>query len=194
MAQLFVKVPQERIGVLIGSDGCVKECIENKLQVELEIDSESGGIIITLNKDAVDPSLLFKAKDIVLAIGRGFSSERAYKLLQDDYNVLIVIDLREIFGRSRSNIKRIKGRIIGKDGKTRRIIEELTEAYVSIYGHTVAIIGGIEQAEVAREAINLLIKGSQHATVYKHLQRKRHQLKKKRFELWEDRHLIPEES
>ncbi|MCW4021029.1 MAG: KH domain-containing protein [Candidatus Bathyarchaeota archaeon] len=194
MAQLFVKIPRERIGVLVGPDGRVKANIEKNLPVEIEIDSETGDITINLNKDASDPSLLFKAKDIVLAVGRGFSPGRAYNLLQDEDNLLAIIDLREIFGRNQSDIKRVKGRIIGKEGKTRRIIEELTEAYVSVYGHTVAIIGGIEQAETAREAITMLIKGSQHATVYKFLQRKRHQLKRRRLELWEGRPLIPEET
>jgi rRNA processing protein Krr1/Pno1 len=53
-----------------------------------------------------------------------------------------IIDLRLIFGRSESDIKRIKGRIIGTEGKTRKLIEELTEADVVVYGHTVGIIGG----------------------------------------------------
>jgi ribosomal RNA assembly protein len=171
----------------------VKEYIQKKLSVELEIESETGKIVINLKKDATDPSLLFKAKDTVLAIGRGFSPERAYRLLEDDYNMLVIIDLREILGRSQLNIKRVKGRIIGKEGKTRRIVEEMTEAYVSVYGHTVAILGGIEQAEIARGAISLIIKGSRHATVYKYLQRKKGNLKKQKLELWEGSPLLPEE-
>ena len=143
VAQLFAKIPRERIGVLIGPNGKVKDYIEKKVSVNLEIDSETGDITITLNKDASDPSLLFKAKEIVQAIGRGFSPRRAYKLMEDDYCCLTIIDLREIFGRNPSNIKRIKGRVIGKDGRTRRVIEELTEAHISIYGFTIAIIGGI---------------------------------------------------
>jgi ribosomal RNA assembly protein len=137
--------------------------------------------------------LLFKAKEVVLAIGRGFSPIRAYKLLQDEYTTFVIIDLREILGRSQSDIKRIKGRIIGKKGKTRKLIEELTDSYVSIYGYTVAIIGDIEQIEITKEAISMIIKGNQHATVYKYLQRKRHELKKVRLQLWEGRPLIPEE-
>ncbi len=194
MAQLFAKIPRQRIGVLIGPDGRVKEHIEKEVQVELDIDSEAGNVTINLNEDAEDPSLLFKARDAVLAIGRGFSPDRAYQLLEQEYCILTVIDLRAIFGRSQSDIRRVKGRIIGKEGKTRRIIEELTDASVSVYGHTVSIIGGIEQAETAREAINMLIKGSQHVTVYKYLQRKRHELKKKRLELWEGRPLVPKET
>jgi ribosomal RNA assembly protein len=193
MAQLYVKIPRERVGVLIGLNGKVKEYIEKRLPVKLDIDSVSGGIIINLKENAVDPSLLFKAKEVVLAIGRGFSPIRAYKLLQDEYTTFVIIDLREILGRSQSDIKRIKGRIIGKKGKTRKLIEELTDSYVSIYGYTVAIIGDIEQIEITKEAISMIIKGNQHATVYKYLQRKRHELKKVRLQLWEGRPLIPEE-
>jgi ribosomal RNA assembly protein len=82
-------------------------------------------------------------------------------------------------------MKRLKGRIIGKEGKTRRIIEELTETNVSVYGHTVSIIGNMEQAEVAKEAIRMLIRGSLHQTVYRFLHRKRREFKKKKMELWE---------
>ncbi len=194
MAQLFVKISRDRIGVLIGPDGSVKEHIEKNLSVRLDINSETGDVTISLDKDAQDPSLLFKAKDAVLAIGRGFSPERAYKLLEAEDVMLVIIDLREIFGRSPSDIERIKGRLIGKEGKTRRIIEEVTEAFISVHGHTVSIIGGIEQAEVAREAVNLLIKGSQHVTVYRFLERKRQELKKRKLELWEGRPLSPEET
>jgi len=191
--QLFVKIPKERIGVLIGQDGKTKREIEENLNVKLEVDSETGDVTINLNEDSTDPSQLFKARDIVLAIGRGFSPQRAFRLLHDEDVMLTIIDLREIFGRSKSDIRRVKGRIIGKEGKTRRIIEECTEAYISVYGHTVSIIGGVEQSEIAREAISMLIKGNQHATVYRFLQRKRHELKRRKLELWEGSSLIPKE-
>ena len=183
----FVKVPRERIGALIGPNGHVKESVEKQLSVDLQIDSQTGDITITLSPTATDPSLLFRAKEVITAIGRGFSPERAFRLLQDDDTILVVIDLREIVGRSQSDIKRLKGRIIGKEGKTRRIIEELTDASVSVHGHTVSIIGDIDQAEAAREAIQMLIRGSQHRTVYRFLHKKRRELKKKRLELWEPR-------
>ncbi len=194
MSQLFVKIPRDRIGALIGPEGGAKQRLEKRLQVELEIDSQSGDVAMSLGKDVQDPSLLFKAKDYVLAVGRGFSPDRANKLLQDEENMLTVIDLREIFGRSDSDIQRVKGRVIGTEGKTRKIIEELSEAFISVYGHTISIIGGVEQSEIAREAVSMLIKGSQHATVYKFLQRKRQDLKKSRLELWEDSTLFSAET
>jgi len=90
-----------------------------------------------------------------------------------------------MFGTSQSELQRVKGRIIGQEGKTRRIIEELTEADVSIHGHTVAIIAGLEEMEVAREAVKMLLRGSMHSTVYRYLHRKRRELKKRKLELWE---------
>jgi ribosomal RNA assembly protein len=181
----FVRVPRERVGVLVGPDGKVKQFIEERLMVELRVESESGGVTIVLRGDAVDPSLLLRAKDVVTAIGRGFAPERAFRLIRNEDNIFDVIDLRLVFGRSESDIKRVKGRIIGANGKTRNLIEELSEADVVVYGHTVGFIGTFEQVDVARNAVQMLISGSQHHTVYKYLQRKRSDFKKQRLQLWE---------
>lgn len=191
MAQLFVKIPKERIGVLIGVNGSVKNHIEEKLGVKLDIDGETGDVTITLKEKAEDPMLIFRAKDTVMAIGRGFSPERAFKLLENEDYMLEIIDLRDILGKSEAELRRVKGRIIGRDGRTREIIEEMSETIVSVYGHTVAIIGDADQVSVAREAVNLLIGGSTHSTVYKFLQRKRQELKRRHLELWEGRSLLP---
>lgn len=181
----FVRIPKERVAVLIGQGGETKRAIEKMLSVMLQVESDSGGVTITLSEKAEDPSVLLRAKEVVTAIGRGFSPEHAFKLIHDEETVLDIIDLRTIFGRSESDIRRVKGRIIGMEGKTRRIIEELTDTNIAVYGHTVGIIGKIEHAQVAREAIQMLIQGSQHATVYKFLHRKRRELKKGMLELWE---------
>ena len=184
-ASTFVKVPLDRIGALVGPDGRVKASIEKKLSVGLRIDSQTGDVEITLTSTAQDPTALFRAKEVVTAVGRGFSPEHAFRLLEDDETVLEVIDLRETVGRSQSDMKRLKGRGIGKAGKTRRIIEELTEANVSVYGHTISIIGNMDQVEAAKEAIQMLLRGGLHGTMYRFLHKKRRELKKKKMELWE---------
>ncbi|MGD0644028.1 MAG: KH domain-containing protein [Candidatus Bathyarchaeia archaeon] len=180
----FVRIPKERVGILIGPEGKVKQHIEEKLQVKLEVDSE-GSITIVLSEKATDPSLLLKAKDVVTAIGRGFSPEVTFRLIRNEDEIFDLIDLRLIFGRSESDIKRVKGRIIGADGKTRKLIEELTEADVVVYGHTVGLIGSFEQVDAAHNAVQMIIEGCQHHTVYNYLQKKRTELKKQKLELWE---------
>ncbi len=181
----FVRIPKERVGVLIGPEGTVKRDIEQRLKVMLEIESEAGGVEITLDEKAPDPSSLFRAKDVVTAIGRGFSPEQAYRLIRSEEAIFDFVDLRLIFGRSESDIRRVKSRIIGMNGKTRRTIEELTEADTVVYGHTVGFIGTFEQVDAARNAVQMIIQGSEHHTVYNFLQKKRRELKKQQLELWE---------
>jgi ribosomal RNA assembly protein len=181
----FVRIPKERVGVLVGPEGKVKQYIEEKMRVILQIESESGGVTILLSEKSSDPSMLFRARDVVSAIGRGFSPEQAFRLIRNEDDIFDFIDLRTIFGRSEADIKRIKGRIIGADGKTRSLIEELTEANVVVYGHTIGMIGTFEQIDVARNAVQMLINGNQHHSVYKYLQKKRSDFKKQKLQLWE---------
>ena len=178
-------IPKDRVGVLVGPGGTVKSTIEEKLYVDLKIDSPSGAVEIGVKPDAPDPSGALQAKDIVLAIGRGFSPERAFRLFSED-NTLDIIDLHDFFGKNEAEIRRVDGRIIGREGKTRRIVEELTGTAISVSGHTVSIIGGYEAVTMAKDALEKLIKGRQHGTVYKFLRRRRQEIKKeKALGLWE---------
>ena len=181
----FVRIPKERVGVLVGPEGKTKQYIEDRLNVTLQINSEAGDVTILIPENAEDPSVLFRARDVVTAIGRGFAPQHAFRLIRDEDTVFDVIDLRAIFGRSESDIKRVKGRIIGMEGKTRKLIEELSGADVVVYGHTVGIIGTFEQANIGRTAVQMLIDGCQHHSVYKYLAKKRHEMKKQELELWE---------
>ncbi len=178
-----VKIPLERIGVLVGSNGRVKRTIESKTDLKVEVNSKIGDVELTLASKESDPSMIYRARDIVLAIGRGFSPENAFKLF-DEEMYFGIIDLRDYLGKSQANIERIKGRIIGRNGKTRKIIEELTGTSISIYGHTVSIIGELEPFEVAKDAVELLIKGSLHKSVYRFLQWKWSDLQKSKMEIW----------
>ena len=123
-------------------------------------------------------------KDIIKAIGRGFSPEKALLLFNDDY-YFELLDIRDWAGKRSSHIKRLAGRVIGKDGKARRVIEEITGAYVAIYGHTVAIIGRMDEIEFARRAIEMLLEGANHSTVYRYLEKERRKKKLEEFGLWE---------
>lgn len=181
----FVRIPKERVGVLIGPDGKVKQYIENRLKVKLEIESDAGGVTIILCENASDPSILLKAKDVVQAIGRGFAPDVAFRLVRNEDEIFDMVDLRLVFGRSESDISRVKSRIIGANGKTRKLIEELSEANVVVYGHTVGLVGSFEQVDTARNAVQMIVEGCQHHTVYNYLQKKRTEMKKEKLELWE---------
>jgi ribosomal RNA assembly protein len=184
--QQVIKIPKDRIGVIIGKNGKVKEQIEEKCNVTIEVDSEYGDTIISTGSKPVEEMEPFKAVEIVSAIGKGFSPERAYRLLGEEEEVLQLIDLRDYAGKSPNSLSRIKGRIIGEAGKSRKTIEDLSGTYISVYGHTVAIIGTFEEIKLATEAVTMLSKGRSHANVYNMLQEAKRKAKLDRMQLWEN--------
>mgnify|MGYP000568986748 CR=1 FL=1 len=130
----FIRIPIDRIGALIGRSGSTKKWIEDTCKVDLSIDSKVGEVSIDSSVDS-DP---FKALDLIKAISFGFSKSRSSILLHED-EFLSVIDLKLYSGKSSNSLSRIKGRIIGYNGKARKVLEELTRANISVYGHYVAV-------------------------------------------------------
>jgi ribosomal RNA assembly protein len=193
--QQTIKIPKERIGALIGKGGRVKQQIEKRCGVKIEIDSETGDTMIMDNKSA-DHLEAFRAVEAITAISRGFSPDRAYRLFDDDELIFQQIDLRDYTGKSPNALERIKGRVIGEGGKARRMIEELSGAYISVYGHTVCLIGDFREVKLATDAIAMLAKGSMHKTVYNMLQSAKRRDKMDRMRLWEDNYheITPSES
>ena len=169
-----IKIPEERIGVLVGPGGSIKHLIEEKTKTTLEIDSETGTVSIA---SAEDPLQGLRVMDLVKAIGRGFSPERAMAILDDEMLMLDVLDISKM-ASTKSDMERIKGRIIGKDGRSREIMEQLSGTKVSVYGKTVAVLGYPEQVRVARTAIEMLLDGAPHGNVYSFLEKKHQELAK----------------
>jgi len=173
-----VKVPDDRIGVLIGAGGETMREIEERAEVRLDIDSESGNVRI---EKVGDPIKGLKGSDIVKAIGRGFAPEDALRLLEDDMMMFELVDI-DAASRNEKDLRRNKGRLIGEDGRTRELMQELTGASVTIYGSTLGIIGGPEQVDAVREAAEMILEGAPHGSVYSFLERKRNELKHKGME------------
>ncbi len=169
-----LKVPKNRVAVIIGKEGSIKKEIEEATNTRLNIDSKEGDIFVS-GEDALG---LYTAREIIKAIGRGFNPDIAMLLLKPDY-IFEVIDVSEYVGKSKEAMLRLKGRVIGKEGKSRRLIEELTECNISVFGKTISIIGLPESAANARQAVESLLRGSTHANVYKWLERRRRELKRR---------------
>ena len=174
----YVRIPRERISILVGKNGSVKRKIERMTGVRLKIDSEEGMVDIDEGK-AEDPIYSLKVRDLVKAIGRGFNPDAAMEIVTKDM-FFSLIDIREYTGKKPKRIREMKGRIIGKEGKTKRIIQNLAECSLCIYGYTVGIIAELDGMEIARTAVDMVLSGSRHASVYSYLERKRREAKSAR--------------
>jgi len=152
-----ILVPQDRIKVV--KDKPVKQKIEKTINVKMQFNDN----LVEINGEGIE---LFQAKNIVKAIGRGFSPQRAFRLFDEEE----VLEIIELSGFKDNKMKIIKSRLIGTKGKTRRVIEECSGCFISIYGKTVSIIGKYDQINIAKEAINMIVRGSKHSKVYSFLQ------------------------
>ena len=159
-----VKIPKDRVAVLIGKKGEIKKQIEKSTKTQIYVDSKEGEVILT-GTDAIN---LYTAKEIIRAIGRGFNPEIAQQLLKQDYGLEII----PIEAKSKDDMERLKGRIIGQEGKSRKTIESLTRTHICVYGKTVAIIGDFEGLDLSRRAITMLLGGSPHSNVFKMLEKR----------------------
>lgn len=165
-----LKIPEERVAVLIGSSGETKKEIERETRCKLDI-SKEGDVTITGD----DGLMLFTAREIVRAIARGFNPKIALLLLKPDY-ALEIMDLKALAGKNKNTMERLKGRVIGTGGKARAEIERLTETAISVYGKTIGILGEMNNVSLSRQAVAMLLQGSMHKTVYQFLERKRKEI------------------
>ena len=161
--------------------------IENACGGKLTIDSQTGDVSILWDEE-VDPIKKMKIPDVINAVGRGLAPKRAIQLIEDEM-FLRIYDIREWVGRQPKQTRRMRGRLIGTNGRIRTLIEEFSNCEIAIYGSTVVVIGESEGLELATPAIEGILRGSEHGTVLFGLEkdRKRQRLKSKNLDTFQER-------
>ncbi len=170
-----LKIPKERIAVLIGTKGEIKSRIEKETDSKIFIESKEGEVRIAGH----DSLGLFTAREIIKAISRGFSPDIALQILKSDH-VFELINISDYIGKSKKKALRLKARVIGTEGKSRKHIENVTETNLSVYGKTIGIIGEVEHVMLARRGIEDLLSGAAHTSVYKWLEKKKKEIERNR--------------
>ena len=169
-----IKIPKARVACLIGRKGVTKKVIENSTKTKLRISKEGD---VEIYGDGYDGYICEK---IVRAVGRGFNPIIALNLVQEDYS-LVVLDIKDFTGKSKSKFMRIKSRLIGSKGKARKVIEKLTECSFCVYGKTASLIGEFDKLNVAFKGVEKLLMGSPHGNVYSFLEREMRKIRKEAY-------------
>tara|TARA_B100001093_G_scaffold461574_1_gene476126 strand:+ start:3161 stop:3880 length:720 start_codon:yes stop_codon:yes gene_type:complete len=164
----------DRIAVLIGAKGATAKSLRNASGCkEFHIDSDTGDVEVVWGEPGTyDPVKAMKLPDVIKAIGRGMAPKAAIQLL-DDHHFFELVDIRKFVGKRSNQQRRIRGRIIGSQGKIRKLIEGLTDTQITIYNSTVVLVGEEEGLSAARQAIEMLAGGAEHGTVLNFLERDR---------------------
>ena len=173
--ELLARVPKNRIAVLIGKGGQTRKMLEEASGAKLDIDSKTGEVMAEWEEEP-DPVVRMKMPDVVLAIGRGLAPSRAVQLIEDDI-FLRMYDIREWVGRQPNQTRRMRSRLIGRNGRIRSLIEEISYCEMAIHGSTVLVIGDQDGVALAAPAIEGILRGSEHSTVLHGLEQDRKRLK-----------------
>jgi ribosomal RNA assembly protein len=152
-----VYIPHARIKKLKENKSIISR-IEKLCNCKISFGGEE---VIEVNGEAYPE---YCAKNVIFAFGRGFEIDIAAKLAEDNY-YFGSIDLKPLIS-SEKRLIQVKARIIGRDGKTKRYIEEVSAAKMSVYGDTVSFIGTIDEINEAETAVNTLIDGGTHRLAY----------------------------
>jgi len=155
-----VSIPQDRMELLRKLKGW-----KGKLKEFLDIDAGVGEDV-TISGEALQ---VIRGKEIVKAFGRGFDFEDSLDLLDEEY-LLEVINVSEFTGKSKNRQVTLRGRVIGEGGKTKKTIEKYADVKIAVYGKTVSVIGKPQNIKIARDAVEMILSGSKHNSVYRFLQ------------------------
>jgi ribosomal RNA assembly protein len=148
-----------------------KPDLEKAFNVKIDINGKQ----VAIDGEAVDE---FEAAQVVEAIGFGFSAKKALLLKDPDYTFRR-ISIKD-FTR-RKNLEDVRARIIGKQGKTKKTIEDISGVYLELNNNEVGLIGPAEDIEQETAALTNLIKGTKQANVYQKLEKINTEKKKHEF-------------
>lgn len=160
----FVAIPEDRIKILRENILVYNRKLRSFLDVKVSLNED-------VEIDGEDALAVMRAKEVVRAFGRGFEFEDALLLVDEEY-ILEVLNVSD-FAKSRNRQVVLKGRIIGTESKVKKLIEKCSGAKIAVYGKTVSIIGKWENLRVAREAVEIILSGSRHSTVFMFLKERK---------------------
>jgi len=159
----FIKIPEERLKIFKTKKykNQLEKMTDSKIEVNEEISIESENSLMSM-----------RIKEVVKAFGRGFDFDIALNLLDEEY-YLETINIQDFCGKSKDRIMVMRGRLIGSEGKTKGLIEKYTNVKIAIYGKTISIIGKWDEVQKAEQAIEGILYGRKHSTIYRSLMESR---------------------
>ncbi|MBM3228414.1 hypothetical protein FJZ20_00815 [Candidatus Pacearchaeota archaeon] len=138
-----------------------KKILEKKLNIIIENFEKQ----ITIQGK---PEHEYIAEKVIEALELGFPLSVALGIKEQDYEIE-VLNIKEY--TKRKDLRSVRARIIGKNGRTLKTLGNLTSCFFELKDNVVGIIGDPEQISNAREAIISLIRGAKQANVYSYLEK-----------------------
>ena len=109
------------------------------------------------------------AEKVIDALNFGFDFSIAISIQEEDFNFEI-LNIKDY--TKRKDLKSIRARIIGKQGKSFNTLKQLTKCEFALKDNCVGIIGDSEFIKNAQDAVISIIKSEKHSNVYNYLEKR----------------------
>ena len=143
-----------------------KKFLEKKLNVKLELKGKN----LFVEGNELEE---YTASRVLEAAGKGFDIDIAL-LLRDENYIFEVVNIKNI--SPRRNLSQVRARVIGKKGRTLKVLSELSDCHIILRDNNVYIIGPAEKIKQALNGLRKLIRGSKQSSTYSYLERQRKNL------------------
>ena len=147
----------------------VPRIIKNRKRLEQELDvkiSNQGTEVQISGKSENE----FVAEQVLEALNIGFPYGVAMLIKQEDL-MFEIINIKD--HTKRKDLSIIRGRIIGTNGKTLKVLSDVSECFLELdaKNNRVGIIGDPEKMPSTHTAITSLIKGAKTGNIYAYLEK-----------------------
>ncbi len=145
----------------------VARIIKNRKRLEkkLKVKITNRGKEVSVSGDAPEEEI---AREVLSALNFGFPFSVALLIKEQDF-VFEVLNIKN-YTHSK-NLRRIRARIIGRDGTVLKTLSQLTEGYFELKDNRLGIIADAKNIEESINAAISIIRGAKQAKVYGFLER-----------------------
>ena len=138
-----------------------KDELEKKLDVKIDIEGKK----VTIKGSPIDE---YEASIVLDAINLGFSAKKALAL-KDESKIFRTLNIKNL--TRKKNLKEVRARIIGTEGRTKRTIENISGADIVIKENEIGVISDTESIEEVITAISNLVRGTKQSNTYRYLEK-----------------------
>ncbi len=145
--------------------------IKNKKKLEevLKVKITNRGKEISISGKAEDE---YVAEKVIDALNFGFPFSNVLEIKEQNFTFEI-LNIKDY--TKKQDLKSVRARIIGTQGKTLSTLTTLTLCHFEIKDNEIGIIGRPEHIENAQNAIISIVKGAKQTNIYSYLEK--HQIK-----------------
>jgi ribosomal RNA assembly protein len=143
--------------------------IEARIKIKISLNKNR----ITLRGDELNE---FLAEKMLTAVDFGFDPEDVLLLINPVYT-LEFINIKE--HTHRKNLREVRGRVIGTEGRAKKTIEELSGSAIVIHENQIGVIVHAEHLNSVMQALVSLVQGGKHSNIFSYLEKQNATLRRR---------------